>query len=183
MPTLSHPEPRFVHIHYLRPPDRLQIFRQELLHEEREVSVTFARGVERTSPVLIEGEVALEDGSDVVWFTFPERWHDIGRFHRADGTFTGIYANILIPCTFEPGGLWHTTDLFLDLWLPAADQEGRRILLLDETELEEAEECGWVTEETAIAARDEAQRLMRAFDAGVWPPAIVSEWTRERVLG
>ena len=65
---------------------------------------------------LREAEVALERGSDAVWFTFPGLWHDIGRFHRSDGTFTGIYANILTPPLIQPDGVWHTTDLFLDLW-------------------------------------------------------------------
>ena len=68
------------------------------------------------------GKIALEAGSDAVWFTFPGLWHDIGRFHRADGEFTGIYANILTPPVIEPDGKWETTDLFLDIWV---DPEGR----------------------------------------------------------
>jgi predicted RNA-binding protein associated with RNAse of E/G family len=156
------------------------------VYEDGEVSVTFARDLRLSSPVCVEGEVVLEEGSDAVWFTFPGTWHDIGRFHRADGTFTGTYANILTPCTFEAGGIWRTTDLFLDLWIPATegtgDQGRQKILLLDEAELRDAEERGWVNAETARTARAEARRLMAAYDRGEWPPRIVSEWTRERCL-
>jgi predicted RNA-binding protein associated with RNAse of E/G family len=183
MPSPPRPDSRFVHIHYLRPPDRTQIFRQEIVHEEEGVTVTIARAMERSTPVHIDGGVVLEDGSDAIWFTFPGVWHDIGRFHRADGTFTGIYANILIPCTFKPGGIWRTTDLFLDLWIPPAGPEGKTIRLLDEAELEEAEGRGWVTHEMAALARTEARRLMAAFGRGEWPPGIVHEWTRDRVVG
>jgi predicted RNA-binding protein associated with RNAse of E/G family len=182
MPSPLRPDPALVDIHYLRPPDRTHIFRQEVVAATDEVVVTLARAIERSSPVLIEGQVVLEEGSDVVWFTFPGLWHDIGRFHRADGTFTGIYANILTPCSFEPGGIWRTTDLFLDLWIPAPGMRSERILLLDEEELQDAEERRWVGGETAARAREEAERLRAAYDRGEWPPDAVYTWTRERVL-
>ncbi len=52
-----------------------------------------AAGVSR--PTVVAGRTVLEPGSPVVWFTFPGRHHDIGRFHTPDGRFTGYYANIL----------------------------------------------------------------------------------------
>lgn len=180
MPSPLLPEFSVVHIHYFRPPDRSQLFVQELLHEDGEVSVTLARKVSLPIPVRIDGEVVLEEGSDAVWFTFPGAWHDIGRFHLADGRFTGIYANILTPCTFEPGGIWRTTDLFLDLWIPAGTED---ISLRDEEELTEAEERGWVAPETAGRAREEARRLIEAFGRGEWPPKVVNAWPRERAMG
>ena len=117
--TLS---PEFVQIHYLRPPDRREIFEQRLLLDAAAVKVTLAENVPFDPPIQILGEVALEAGSDAVWFTFPGLWHDIGRFHRADGTFTGIYANILTPPVIEESGVWETTDLFLDIWVNARDE-------------------------------------------------------------
>ncbi|HSG46956.1 MAG TPA: DUF402 domain-containing protein, partial [Longimicrobiales bacterium] len=104
-----------VRIHYRRPPNRVQVFEQTLIHDGADVKVTLARDLPY-EPMRIEGEVVLEPGSDVVWFTFPGRWHDIGRFHRADGTFTGLYANLLTPPVLD-GTEWDTTDLFLDVWL------------------------------------------------------------------
>lgn len=172
-----------VRIHYHRPPDRTQVFVQRLIHDGPGVKISFAEGIELDAPMLIDGEVVLERGSDVVWFTFPGAWHDIGRFHRRDGTLTGIYANILTPCVFEPGGEWHTTDLFLDLWIPATAAGGEAAVprLLDAEELAEAERHGWISRATGARARREAERLLEGALAGFWPPPAVAEWTRERV--
>ena len=115
------------------------------------MKVTYAADLNLESPVRIAGDIVLETGSEVLWFTFPGAWHDIGTFHRAAGSFVGTYANILTPCVFEDSGVWHTTDLFLDIWI---DSSGT-VLTLDEEELDEAE-------------------------AGSWPPAVVGEWTLER---
>lgn len=172
------PSPTLVHIHYRRPPRRLEIFTQLLLLDSPEVKVTLAKGISFDSPIRILGEVALEEGSDAVWFTFPDRWHDIGRFHRADGTFTGIYANILTPPVFTDHETWETTDLFLDVWLGRRDT----LSVLDEEELEEAQRRGWVTPEQAARAREEVQWILRKRKEGVWPPRVVREWTRERAL-
>ncbi len=167
-----------VHIHYRRPPDRLEVFTQRLLLDAPDVKVTLAQSVSFDFPVLIQDRVALEQGSDAVWFTFPGLWHDIGRFHRANGTFTGLYANILTPPLFPEPGTWETTDLFLDLWL---NPQGE-LLVLDVEELEEAERRGWVTPRQAERARQEVRRIRKMWEANEWPPPIVEEWTRERAL-
>ena len=166
-----------VEIRYRRPPDRLQIFRQHLIHEAPDVVVTFAQAMSFPQAMRIDGDVVLEEGSDVVWFTFPGVWHDIGRFHRADGTFTGIYANVLTPPVMK-GLDWETTDLFLDVWV-GPDAEAT---LLDEEEFEEAVGRGWLEDDIVQRARQEAQRLMAAAGRGAWPPTVVTEWTRERCL-
>lgn len=173
------PLPSPVRIHYHRPPDRKTVYSQTLVHDDNRVLVTLAERVSFPRPLVLAGEAALEDGADAVWFTFPGLWHDIGRFHLADGTFTGIYANMITPCTFGAGGEWETTDLFLDLWLPV---NGDTPLLVDEDELEEAESQGWISLRWARQAREEGARILREFEAGSWPPPIVREWTRERAL-
>ncbi len=173
-----------IHIHYHRPPDRTEVFVQRLIHDDGKVKVTFAEGLRLEEPLVLGGRSALEDGSDAVWFTFPGAWHDIGRFHTADGRLTGIYANVLTPCIFEPGGTWFTTDLFLDLWIPVEVWQGRRSglepKLLDEDELDQAERRGWVARPVAERAREEARRLVAAARAGLWPPAAVERWSREK---
>ncbi len=168
--------PPLVHIHYLRPPDREQIFTQYLISDEDAVKVTYADDLKFDPPIRIAGAVVLETGSEVIWFTFPGAWHDIGIFHRADGSVTGTYANILTPCVFEGGGVWRTTDLFLDLWI---DPTGH-VLTLDEDELQEAESRGWVDPDTARRAREEVRTLSAQTAAGLWPPKIVDEWTLAR---
>jgi predicted RNA-binding protein associated with RNAse of E/G family len=168
-----------VHIHYRRPPDRITLYRQDMIHEDGHVKVTLARNLVLSGPVLVDGEVVLESGSDVLWFTYPGAWHDIGRFHLADGRFTGIYANVLTPCIFQPGHDWETTDLFLDLWIPI---RGGPPQILDEEELRLAEEAGAISPHLARQARAEVARLLRQWEVGAWPPPEVHAWTRERAL-
>jgi uncharacterized protein len=163
-------------IHYLRPPDRLSVFRQPLVHREPGCTVTLMPRTPLSAPVTAGTSVILEPDAPVVWFTFDGAWHDIGRFHTADGRFTGFYANVLTPVVFRSPTEWQTTDLFLDVWV---DPDGRA-LLLDEDELAEAEARRWLTAATAAAARGEAERLLAALAAGDWPPAVARHWTLER---
>lgn len=166
-----------VHIHYHRPPDRLELFEQSIVEERADRVVTFMPAAGIRKPVTAGGQTILEPGAPVVWFTYPGLWHDIGRFHLSDGRFTGCYANVLTPVAME-GRRWETTDLFLDLWVPA---EGAP-MLLDEDELDAAERNGWVTPETATRARGHARSLLEGARRGDWPPVHVTEWTLERVL-
>lgn len=166
-----------VRIHYHRPPDRTEIFQQTVVAESDEYVVTFMRSAGIRRPVTANGRTILEPGAPVVWFTYPGIWHDIGRFHLRDGRFTGFYANILTPVVMQ-GRRWETTDLFLDLWVPATGEP----MLLDEEELDEAERSGWVTAETADRARAHARELLEDAGAGRWPPPHVDDWTLERVL-
>ena len=168
-------EPARVSIHYRRPPDRLRVYDQRVAFEREDVIVTLAEPLELESPMELEGETMLESGSLAVWFTFPGLWHDIGRFHTADGRLTGIYANVLTPVHIE-GDVWHTTDLYLDVWQPVGGAQR----ILDEDELEEALSAGHIDEPTAARAREEAARLIRLSLEGVWPPSVVHEWTLER---
>jgi len=168
---------RMVEIHYRRPPARMQIFRQHLVWDAPEVKVTLARDMSFEQSTRIDGNVVLENGSDIVWFTFPGLWHDIGRFHLADGTFTGLYANVLTPP--EMNGLtWHTTDLYLDVWL---GPDGS-LLLLDEDEFDEAVGRELIDLDTAARVRQEADTILDAAGRDAWPPPVVHEWTRKRAL-
>jgi len=162
-----------VTIHYNRPPGKVQRFRQEVVLERDDVVVTLARTMAFDPPMRIDEAVVLEDGSSVVWFTFPGAWHDIGRFHRADGRYTGCYANVLTPPEMG-NGVWSTTDLFLDVWVPAERGPAR---ILDVDELEDALALDQIDAATARRAREEARTLKASADAGRWPPPIVDRWT------
>ncbi|MDB4950423.1 MAG: hypothetical protein JWM27_3072 [Gemmatimonadetes bacterium] len=169
------PGGRTVEIRYRRLPDREQRFRQAVLEDAGDRVVTFLPSAEVSRPVTVDGLVVLEPGSPVVWTTYRGLWHDVGRFHRADGTFTGTYANVLTPVEMH-GAVWATTDLCLDVWLGA---DGA-VRVLDEDELAEALRRGWTDESTAARARAEAERLVDAARQGAWPPPHVAEWTLER---
>ena len=164
-----------VTIHYRRPPDRLQVFEQTVVERTEEYTVTLLARADLPRPVLAGGRVILEPEAPIVWFTYPGLWHDIGRFHLAGGEFTGYYANVLTPVVMS-GARWETTDLFLDLWLPAGGEPE----ILDEEELEEAERERWVDAETAARARRHAESLRDAARRSEWPPAHVEAWTLER---
>lgn len=166
-----------VRIHYRRLPDHERIFDQRVVLERDDVIVTLSERLALAEPMTLDDRVMLEEGSLALWFTFPGEWHDIGRFHRADGAFTGLYANILTPPEID-GSVWHTTDLFLDLWRPA----GGEILLLDEDELADALDRGHIDRKTAARARAEAERLLAEEQRSGWPPSVVDEWTLERAL-
>ena len=170
--------PPHVTIHYLRPPDHLQTFRQPIIHQSPGVIVTFSRGIRVSSPMELDGEIVLETGSDIVWFTFPRLWHDIGRFHNARGAFTGFYANLLTPVEMLPGNIWRTTDLFLDVWM----KPGQAPRLLDEDELQAALDADALDARTAQRARKEAETILERAGAGTWPPPVVHQWPRERAL-
>ncbi|MDT8341560.1 MAG: DUF402 domain-containing protein [Longimicrobiales bacterium] len=171
-----------VRIHYLRPPGRVSVYVQRLVRELPEVTVTYHPNTPLDGPLRVEGRTVLEPGAPAVWFTFPGRWHDVGRFHDRAGRFTGIYANVITPCRprrAEGTGLvWDTTDLFLDVW---AGVDGT-LRLLDEEEFGEAVARGLLTEPVAARARAEADHVLTAAAAGRWPPPVVREWTLERTL-
>lgn len=149
--------PRTISIHYRRLPDREVVFHQRLVHESPDCTVTFLDAAQLAKPVMARGTVILEPGAPVVWFTYPGRWYDVGRFHLCDGTFTGFYANVLTPVVMQRDEWW-TTDLCLDFWLGAdGDTE-----ILDEEEFAHAEQSGWITPEQSVAARITIEELARA---------------------
>lgn len=166
-----------VRIHYRRIPDQEELFDQRVVLERADVLVTVTDPLALARPVRLGGRVVLERGARAVWFTFPGAWHDVGRFHLADGTFTGYYGNILTPPVFE-GRDWWTTDLFLDVWVPASPGP---VELLDEAELASAVAEGHVDGPTAEQARAEAERLLRLAATGLWPPRVAREWTLARI--
>ncbi len=139
--------------------------------------VTLAAGVHLEEPVRVDGRTVLEPGADAVWFTFPDVWHDIGRFHLLDGTFTGLYANVLTPVRGVETLEWDTTDLFLDVWL---DDGGAPPRVLDEDEFDEAVASGALDDMTATRARNEVDSLVAKAGEDGWPPALVHEWTVKR---
>jgi predicted RNA-binding protein associated with RNAse of E/G family len=167
-----------IKIHYTRPPNRITIFENELVHWSEDVIVTAMHATSLSKPMMVNGRTKLENGSPMVWFTFPDADHDIARFHTRDGEFTGIYANILTPVEFLSKYEWRTTDLFVDVWI---DVDGT-VEILDEDELEEAVANGWISQEMAQHARSSAQNLVARHKHGTWPPPVVYDWPIERIF-
>ena len=127
-------------------------------------------------PLQLDGTTILEPRAAVVWFTFPGKHHDIGRFHLRDGTFTGFYANVLRPVRCMDRLNWRIDDLYLDVWLG----EDGSFRVLDRDELNSALAQQHISEADAAAAHKEAEQLERLWRQDMWPPEIVHEWTLER---
>lgn len=166
-------------LHYHRPPERTDVFVQELLYANDDVLVTFLAATPLKKPVMIDGQLALEPDAPAIWFTFPGMMHDIGRFHTVQGEFTGLYANVMRPVEIVSEYEWRATDLFVDVWVGIA----RPARIIDVDELGIALANRWIDAATGASALAEAERLVAQHEAGAWPPAIVNEWTLERVSG
>ncbi len=164
-----------VEIEYHRPPDRVERFRQELLHDGRDVKITL---LERPpdADTLRVGPVALPGGSSLVWFTYPDRPYEIAALYGPGGELLGHYTNLVRPPTFE-NGRWRIVDQFLDLWTPV-DGDTQ---LLDEEELERACAEGMIERDEAERTRETARRLLDRARSGAWPPREVEDWPLESI--
>lgn len=165
-----------VEIHYHRPPDRQDVFVQDLVVDHHDYKVTLHDPATVEETLKVGDEVIYEPGAAIVWFVFPEAWHDIGCFHLRDGTFTGYYVNLIAPAQLE-GSVWKMFDLCLDLWVDA--KGGFRVL--DHDEFDEAVDRQWIDPRTAERARSELLRIVAEVQAGEWPPAVVREYDLARV--
>lgn len=166
-----------VQIHYRRPPDRLSVFEQELVVDREDCKITLHESPPPDSTLAVGDRTIFQPGAPIVWFVFPGGWHDVGRFHLLDGTFTGYYANLIAPPKID-GRTWHMFDLCLDLWVPS---DGTAVAVLDGDEFDEAVDRGWIGPDTADRARLELEGLIAATRAGDWPPAVVREHDLRRI--
>lgn len=152
---------------YRRPPDDVQHFSQELLHDGSACKITLLV-LEPDAQALPVGETEVPPGGAVMWFMFPGRSYEVGAVYDDKAKFLGYYTNFVQPPRPETA-VWHLTDLFLDVW-QAPDGPPR---LLDEDELTEAAENGWVGAEDVARTRAEAAAVLRAARADRWPPGVV----------
>lgn len=118
----------------------------------------------------VKDQVILGAGAPIVWYMFPEKWHNIGRFHLADGTFTGWYTNFIKPVEIQ-GDNWSATDLFLDLWQPAKGDP----VWLDEDEFNAAHKAGKLDNSTRQRVLNERALIELQVKMGGWPPPITRD--------
>lgn len=158
-----------IRIHYHRPGKGTIVYHEDLVLDRPDVKVTLLSEYDGRE-VTANGTVILGPGAPIVWYVFPNQWHDIGRFHLSDGTFTGWYTNLCIPTQIE-GTDWRCTDLFLDHWL-GVDGDAR---WLDEEEFRRATEQGSLDWATADRVMAERALVDQEIAAGNWPPTITWE--------
>jgi predicted RNA-binding protein associated with RNAse of E/G family len=165
-----------IEIHYRRPPDRLDVFVQDLVVDQPEYKVTLHDPSTLTTAISMGDRLVYEPGAPIVWYLFTSAWFDLGRFHLRDGTLTGYYVNFIAPADLKDH-VWTLYDLCLDLWV---DPWGH-FQVLDQDEFDEAVDRRWIDAATAARVRDEARRLMAEIGAGRWPPKLVAEYDLPRV--
>ena len=165
-----------VEIHYRRPPDRLDVFVQDLVVDRPDYKVTLHDPATLATKLTVGEDVIYEPGAAIVWFVFPGGWHDVGRFHLKDDTFTGYYVNLITPVE-QDGTIWRMFDLCLDLWI---DVDGR-FQVLDQDEFDEAIDRQWIDPATAERARSELASIIAEVRGGNWPPGVVREYDLARV--
>jgi predicted RNA-binding protein associated with RNAse of E/G family len=161
---------RSLRIHYHRPDRGTTVFEEQLLLDTPDVKVTLLEAYDGAD-ASADGRLILSAGAPVLWFVYPSLCRDVGRFHLADGTFTGWYTNLRAPMRTE-GDDWYCTDLFLDHWLPADGGPGT---WLDDDELTAATRAGLMSPAHLEVVAAERAAVDHALANGTWPPALARE--------
>jgi predicted RNA-binding protein associated with RNAse of E/G family len=159
-----------VRIHYHRPDRGTTVFVEHLVLDTPDAKVTLLDTYDGRD-AFAGDRLILSAGAPVVWFVFPQLCRDVGRFHLADGTFTGWYTNLRAPMRIEEGD-WYCTDLFLDHWLPADGGPGA---WLDEDELAAATRAGLVEPAHLSLIAAERAAVDHALAGGTWPPELARD--------
>ena len=168
---------RLIEYEYRRIGGRTVTYRQWLVVDRADVKVLLLQQYEGRD-VTVGQDVVLEEGAPILWFVFPGAWHDVGRFHLGDGTFTGWYANICTPVSMADHR-WTSTDLFLDHWLPV---EGSGVWL-DEDELREAVESNLLDPVQQARVVEERSAIDALIAQGDWPPDPTREINLQDAIG
>lgn len=161
-----------IEIRYRRPPDRLDVFVQDLVVDQPDLKITLHDPSPLTSPLTVRDRVVSEPGAPIVWYVFPGAWYDIGGFYLMDGTFTGYYVNLITPPDLGER-TWTLHDLCLDLWIdPSGD-----FVVLDQDEFDRAVDNDWIEAAVAERARCQLDQLSLQVAAGRFPPPVMRRYT------
>ena len=158
-----------IQLDYHRPGKGTTVFREWLILDRPDVKVLLLERYEKEA-IRHGDSVMLASGAPVVWYVFTETWHDIGRFHDAQGNFTGWYTNICTPIEID-GDRWKSPDLFLDLWQPVAGEP----VWLDDDELADAVKRGVIDRATRKRIQNERVIIDFQLSQGAWPPPIARD--------
>lgn len=154
---------------YRRPGKTTQTYDQWLVLDRPDVKVLLMESYSG-SELRVQDQVILEHEAPIVWFVFPEKWYDIGRFHLTDGRFTGWYTNLTTPPETD-GDTWSAADLFLDLWQPVKGEP----VWLDEAEFQQAVKARKLDQATIRRVLNERTLLDLQVKQTLWPPPIARD--------
>ncbi len=120
--------------------------------------------------VTFDGKTVLAQGFPITYFQFLGKWFTIVKIRNLHGEHTGYYCDIVMPPRLSDEWV-EITDLFLDLWV----SPDLRYEILDEDELEEALQRGWITRELYEKAKKELQKLIGWVKNRRFPPPLVKD--------
>jgi predicted RNA-binding protein associated with RNAse of E/G family len=118
---------------------------------------------------VFDGKTVLASGYQIVYFEMMRKWFSVGKIRDLDGKHTGYYCDIITPPRLLIDGVVEITDLFLDLWV----SPDLRYKVLDEEELEDALEKGWIARQLYERSRIELEKLVTSVKRGDFPPPLV----------
>jgi hypothetical protein len=130
----------------------------EFLYKSEKVIVGKSK-ITSAHSVFFDGEVVLTAGFQIVYFELMGKWFTIGKIRDLEGRHTGYYCDIVTPPKLLDDGGVELTDLFLDLWV----SPDLRYKVLDEEELENALQNGWITKQLYDRAEKEMKKLVRNY--------------------
>jgi hypothetical protein len=118
---------------------------------------------------MFDGKTVLTSGYQIVYFEMLKKWFSVGKIRDLNGKHTGYYCDIITPPRLLEDGVVEITDLFLDLWV----SPDLRYKVLDEEELEEALEKGWITRQLYEKSRMALEKLVTSVKQRNFPPPLV----------
>ena len=121
--------------------------------------------------VIFNGGTVLAAGFPIIYFEIPRKWFTIVKVWNTQGEHTGYYCDIVTPFRMLDDNAIEQTDLFLDLWV----SPDLRFKVLDQDELEEAFEKGWITEQLYEKSKKELEKLVQSVRKKEFPPKLVLE--------
>lgn len=150
---------------YVRLPNQVLDLYDELVYRSRTVIVGRSQ-ITSTHTVVFDGEVVLAPGFQIIYFEFVRKWFTVGKIRNSQGRHTGYYCDITTPPRLLDDGGVELTDLFLDLWV----SPDLRFKVLDEEELENALNMGWITKQLYEKAKQELRKLISDVEKRKFPP-------------
>jgi predicted RNA-binding protein associated with RNAse of E/G family len=157
-----------LHLRYVRLPDKVLDEYDEPVYRSELVIVGKSQIVSEHS-VTFNHEVVLAKGFQIIYFELMRKWFSVGKIVDPLGRHTGYYCDIVKPPRLLEDGGVEVTDLFLDLWV----SPDLKYKVLDEEELENAFDRGWITKQLYGKAKDELKRLINTVERKRFPPLLV----------
>jgi len=119
--------------------------------------------------VTFDGKVVLAQDFEIAYFEISRKWFTVVKVWNTRDEHTGYYCDIVTPFRMLSDDVIEQRDLFLDLWV----SPDLRFRVLDQDELENALEKGWITKQLYEKAKKELERLVQSVKSKEFPPKLV----------